>query len=122
MNVYDRARAGEYEPTLEYPTRPKEPAVLRKAVKELSDDELQAAIEEREAYRAALDANIAARAAYNSEENRLHAQFRADLEVEYEVVGHPKADKLFAMAWEEGHSSGFAEVALRYDELVGLIK
>ena len=53
---------------------------------------------------------------------RLEKQFRNDLAEEHGVTGHPKEPKLWSMAWEYGHSSGFEEVAMYYDELVELVK
>ena len=60
--------------------------------------------------------------AYKAEEQRLHAEFRADLEAEHNVTKNPKRDLLFAKAWDMGHSSGFSEVANHYADLVELIR
>ena len=65
--------------------------------------------------------NPAVYTAYQEDQARLNKQFRLDLEVEHGVIGNPKADKLFEIAWEQGHSYGFSEVALHYDQLVVLI-
>lgn len=62
-----------------------------------------------------------ARRLYNTDQERLRQEFRADLEAEYGLVGHPKAAKLFDMAWEDCHSSGFSEVASHYDRLAELV-
>jgi hypothetical protein len=59
----------------------------------------------------------------------LRAEFRKDLEDEFGItaalaagsVTQEKADKLFNKAWEDGHSSGYREVALHYDELSELV-
>ena len=56
------------------------------------------------------------------EEAELLAMFKADLEVEHGMIGHPKADIMYSKAWEEGHGSGLYEVALCYENLVELIK
>jgi hypothetical protein len=34
---------------------------------------------------------------------------------------HPKADKLFTLAWEEGHACGIYEVALYYSDFMELL-
>ena|SRR5579863_2654525 len=60
--------------------------------------------------------------AYRLEQQRLNAQFKTDLELEHGVTDNPKRDKLFDIAWSQGHSAGWSEVALHYDELVELIK
>jgi hypothetical protein len=68
-------------------------------------------------------AEVSARAkAYQTEEARLHAEFRADLESAYETTGNPKKDLLFSKAWDIGHSAGFAEVASYYGDLVELVR
>ncbi len=60
--------------------------------------------------------------AYREDNHRLYLQFKYDLEAEYGVEDNPKKDKLFEIAWEQGHSYGFTEVALHYAQLVELIK
>lgn len=62
------------------------------------------------------------REAYRIDQQRLNALFQYDLEVEHGVENNPKKDKLFSIAWSQGHSSGWAEVALHYDEMADLIK
>lgn len=58
---------------------------------------------------------------YRAETARLEAEFKADLEREYGFVGHPKADAIYALAWDYGHSAGYSEVAMYYDELAQLL-
>lgn len=60
--------------------------------------------------------------AYHLDQMRLNGLFRHDLEVEHNVVDNPKKEKLFEIAWEQGHSYGFSEVAIHYETLVELVK
>ena len=60
--------------------------------------------------------------AYYDEENRCDELFRRDLEREHDVKDNPKADLLWAKAWERGHANGRHEVASVYGDLVDLIK
>lgn len=58
---------------------------------------------------------------------RLHGQalqelFKTDLFAELGIEDNPKREKLFAKAWEDGHSSGFVEVENCAWNLVDLIK
>lgn len=62
------------------------------------------------------------RKAYRDRDKELKAKFRDDIEAEYDMTGHPKADKLWELAWEYGHSAGYSEVAIYYAELVELAK
>ena len=58
------------------------------------------------------------RMAVRSSEN----EFKNDLEEAYGVQYNPKAQKLFQIAWDYGHSAGYYEVLGYYDELIELIK
>lgn len=50
------------------------------------------------------------------------AEHKAKLAEEYGVVGHPKLDKLYNLAWAYGHSSGFGEVEYHFRDFVELIR
>jgi hypothetical protein len=50
------------------------------------------------------------------EEGRINTQFRSDLEEEYGMTNHPIKDQLFALAWEQGHGSGYSEVVNYYED------
>lgn len=52
----------------------------------------------------------------------LIAEHKAKLAEEYGVVGHPKLNALYQLAWDHGHSSGFAEVEIYFGQFVELIK
>ena len=44
------------------------------------------------------------------------------LEIEHNLVGHPKADKLYELAWDYGHSSGYSEITSYYADLADLLE
>jgi hypothetical protein len=46
----------------------------------------------------------------------------AALAKEHGVEGHPKLGLLYQIAWDYGHSSGYAEVEIHFAQLVPLIK
>ena len=121
-DTYENARNGKYDVKLPYPSRPSEPAVLRRKVKELSAEEIASIPTVKAEYEAAQVAFREAQTAYKLEERRLHEEFQADLEAEHGMTGHPKAGLLFTKAWDHGHSSGFTEVAIAYNDLVDLVK
>ena len=56
------------------------------------------------------------------EERENRNKHKKDLESRYGTSGNPKADLLYAIAWDYGHSSGFDEVGVYYADMVGLIK
>lgn len=59
------------------------------------------------------------------EYRRLNAEgreaFKADLFEHLGITGHPKAEELWRLAWEEGHSSGYNEVLGYAQEFVDLL-
>lgn len=60
--------------------------------------------------------------AYRDDENRLHAQYKADLFEEHDVTDNPKKDLLYSKAYDLGHSAGYSEVASYFGDLVELIE
>ena len=46
---------------------------------------------------------------------------RAKLESAHGLTGHPKAGKLYTLAWQMGHSAGYAEVELYYADMADLL-
>lgn len=64
----------------------------------------------------------AAQVEYGAETGRLEAQFRADLEEEFGMKDHPKANKLYWYAYQQGHGSGYSDVYLYYSDFVDLVK
>lgn len=49
------------------------------------------------------------------------ADLRTRLEKEHSTALHPKADLLWAKAWEHGHANGYADVEHWYSEFTELI-
>lgn len=54
--------------------------------------------------------------------NQTYKEHKAILEKQFHIVGHPKADKLYSLAYDFGHASGYDEVEYFYAELIELIK
>ena len=59
---------------------------------------------------------------YLEEEEKKRSEFKEKLAKEYGIENHPKLDRLFEIAWDFGHSSGFNEVDIYFSEMVDLIK
>lgn len=53
--------------------------------------------------------------------NESIATYKKDLLAAFGVTDHPKAEKAFAMAWDQGHAYGLYEVLLKFADLVELI-
>lgn len=54
--------------------------------------------------------------------DRQKEMLRKALEQEFGVVGHPKAEKLWSLAWDFGHAAGDHEVRAYYQDMVELLK
>lgn len=118
MNVLDKINNGDYQSKLAYPKSPIKPM---KPKVETSDAWAQYA-KDLAAYEAAMPAFREAANAHRADQGNLElVVFKADLEAEFGLVNHPKADKLFNKAWEMGHSAGLSNVYHYYDDLYELI-
>lgn len=58
----------------------------------------------------------------HSEMIRARQEQKEGLEHLHGLSRHPKADDLYQIAWDLGHSYGFSEVKYYYDILVKLVK
>jgi len=121
-DFYTKLRAGYYNTSLPYPSKPKEPAVFRKAAVTLTPDELANFGATKTAYDAEVEAHKTAKAAYYADASRLHDEYRKDMAEYNGLTGHPKESKVYDLAWDHGHSSGIAEVANYYSEYADLVK
>jgi hypothetical protein len=108
MDIHEKIRNGDYENTKPFPTS----ADFKAARNKYNEAEGLAATGLWQAKTKA----------YNDENNRLYAQFKKDLFAYLEITDHPKAEKLFALAWSHGHASGYSEVAVYADEFVELLR
>jgi hypothetical protein len=121
MSVADKIRAGEYKSKVQWPTMPEKPAVLNKRVMDVTAEDLARAAEIKARYDADMQAYKDQKRLYAQSEQQGIAKLREDLEREYGLSGHRKADLLWHKAWEHGHSSGLEEVAQWYDDLAELV-
>ena len=64
----------------------------------------------------------AAQLKYNTTERAKYEEFKRDLFELHGVTDHPKAERCFQLAWEDGHHAGYDEVVILFDKLVDLIK
>lgn len=59
---------------------------------------------------------------YINAEHALQNEFQKDLFEEFDVIDNPKAQDLFAKAWDRSISAGYQEVYSTFEDLVDLIK
>lgn len=110
MNVFDNIDSGRYQNAIPYS--------VEKPIIDRDNLTGKQAREAEEAWRAARNAQ---RDLHYAEDRRLEALFKADLEEEYGLAGHPKADKLYSIAYERGHSGGYREIAECYSQMAELL-
>lgn len=103
----------------DYPSRPEKPYLRRgtetaESVRKFADD---LAIWETQMveYNRLVDL-------YNIRQRKLEDKFKIDVLAEYGLTDHPKAEAVFALAWEEGHSCGYSEVEIWVGRLAELVK
>lgn len=115
MSVSEVAKLADS--TLVYPTKPKKPQLGFSHTSEQARDYAKD-LRDYEHLRAAYDEAVVD---YHYAMKEIEKQFKLDLEKEYSLTGHPKADKVFDMAWEDGHSSGYGSVESYYERYADLV-
>lgn len=93
MDVRERLAAGEFNNKVPYPDRGGDRTVRSAALR-----------------------------AYHAGQDVANAEFRVALESENHMLNHPKADRLWDLAWEHGHSSGLQDVIHYYEEFLSLVQ
>jgi hypothetical protein len=122
MNIFDKITAGKYKPAFELPFPVRRPSILDFSLADASEKLLAQAMLAKQEYDLAKQEFYEQTIAWRAEEQRLLLVFRSDLESEFEMSGHPKADPVFQKAWDLGHSDGLYEVAWHYRDLADLVK
>lgn len=132
MNVQDKIENGDYRTKLSNPTRHdfmlyhvyNKGKVIEagKPANEVTEEMTAAWNAAKYTVETSVDDSAlrGARTAYGADNNRLLAEFQKDLEEEHDMVGHPKAQAVFAKARNDG--DGFREQADQYEELANLVK
>lgn len=121
MDIHEKIESRYYYAD-DRPSRPKEPAIFRKCAADLTAEESRSLPRLKREHEQATKEYKEARDAYLRRQVELENEFKRDLEEEHGVTGHPKAERLFQIAWDHGHSAGFSEVLGWYSELAELIQ
>lgn len=110
-NVRDNLIAGKYENKVPYDIDKipvDENTMTVKQAREHTESETQRARDQRRKHR--------------ENEGAMSALVKHDLEIQEGLVGHDKANLLWTIAWDRGHSSGYSDVISVYEELAELLK
>lgn len=114
MSVFDNIANGEYENKLPWNPSPEMLTDIESQI-EAAKRVVEDLKEQRQNLRKV------SQKAYNEESARLQDQFKADLFKEFGVEKNPKAEKCYAKAYEQGHSSGYSDIANCFANMVELI-
>jgi hypothetical protein len=87
----------------------------------MTTKELHAAIK-RGDYNSKLSLQKSGRTEYQADCNRLEAKFRADAIASVGLQDHPKAEAIIDYCWQEGHASGYSEVANMLETMTDLFQ
>lgn len=117
MNIWDKLSEGVYDNQSECPQKPLRPVLTKDA----TPAQIRAYADQIEMYDAHLKEYREQLNHYNARTRQLEDVFKADLEAEFGMVGHVKADLLYSKAWQMGHAHGLREVANYYSDLVELV-
>lgn len=123
MDIYQKINAGHYKVPVDEAMcrKPAKPAVLGKKAEELTVEECQALPGIKADYDAALAAHKAYWENHRKKDHELHNQFYQDLCEERGIpADHPFIQKLYAIAYEHGHSGGYNDIACHLDDLLPL--
>lgn len=111
MNVRDNLAAGKYENKVPY------------SIDKVPVDENTMTVKQaRDHVEAEKQRSRDQTRKYRENEGAMSALVKRDLEVQEGLVGHPKADMLWSIAWDRGHSLGYSDVISVYEELAELLK
>ncbi len=122
LSIRDKIDAGFYRNKEPRPICPIKPDVLEKNILDLTKEEIFTLFEIREAYTENLNKFCIEKNSWNIKQDLMESRFKDDLEEEFGVKNHPKADLLYHKAWNLGHSYGLAQVLSDYENLVDIIK
>lgn len=117
-NILDNINNGYYvTPYHGYPTKPSKPKGNVNSVSEAETfiKKMKEYEEQVEKYNSQLNL-------YRSDLNNLYKEFHEDLKKEFGTENNPKEERLYEIAYSNGHSSGFYSVYGWYSELVELIE
>lgn len=112
----------DYKVKIPYPDRPSKPILARIAKGHVSSKDARAYADALEQWEKDMEVFREAEKVYRQADHLLQVQFQNDVLKENGLGNHPKADKVYALAWEEGHANGYREVALWVEKLAELVK
>jgi hypothetical protein len=124
MTIWDKLDAGYYYAPLAReprPVKPKTKVWLRK-VNDVYPEESRAYAAAMAEYESAMQRWTAAATERTRKQTELDAEFQRDVLSQLGLSDHPKADLLFTMAYQRGHSDGHRAVYSEAEDLAELLR
>lgn len=118
LDIYYLISVDSYRPKASYPQKPSRPT-LQPA--DTTIDQARKHVERLIKYERKLKTYDQMMENYRKERAEKDAAFRIDALEYCGLTGHPKADKAFALAQEDGHSSGLGDVVGNLCDLADLL-
>lgn len=120
--MYSLIESGKYENKVTYPTRPKQRCDVCGKNHSDKDAKFCGGCGCKLTYKSKLEVYNLKMKEYRRGDMDAKDLFRVDLLDDLGVpLDHPKAEKLFSLAWEKGHSDGYNDVYGEACELVELL-
>ena len=101
-----------------YPDHPEKPILPKNP----TPADYRAHAEALEAYADAKEKFMAARMAYDIEEGKVNDRAKQAMLEDVGLDKHPKRDKIYAYAWQHGHSGGYNDVWCVLCDIADLFK
>lgn len=123
-SVYEKIDSGHYYAPLTHvpvPSAPRAPSWHRK-VNDVYPVESRAYAEALHAHESASQRYKAAEAERTRRQAELDAEFKRDVLARIGLADHPKADVLYALAYQRGHSHGHHDVLSEAEDLAELLR
>jgi len=123
-SIYDKIDSGYYYAPLArvaVPSKPHAPAWHR-TVNDVYPVESKAYADAMYAYESAVQRHRSAEAERTRRQAELDAEFKRDVLARICLSDHPKADVLYGLAYQRGHSHGHHEVLSEAEDLAELLR
>lgn len=122
IDVRKNIQLGKYKNNAVYPDRPKPSPILGKVASQLTADEIKSIPSLKEDFKNAEIAYKEGKQAWHNEEGRMNALFEADCAAAEGMENHPKRQRLWSKAWDEGHANGYNTILERYESFAEFLR
>lgn len=120
--IRQRCEAGYYKPKSEYPSTPKPSPLMKLTASQMTNEQLASIPKLRAEYEEAVKKAEEQRGIYRKEDGRLQNEFEENCAAAFGMTNHPSRSRVWGKAWDRGHSSGYSEILIYYDEYADFVR